>query len=99
MPAPLALYIEYRPKPGCFDAFVERLRAEADDTIRDDGCLRMEVALPQVPDGRVFLIELWRDQTALDAHARKPGHSHAWQEPLLAEKRVAKCVVAHSPSA
>jgi quinol monooxygenase YgiN len=95
---PISIYIEYRPFPDRFDEFMAQLTKESEDTIRDDGCLRMEIAQPTPPDGRVFLIELWRDEAAIKAHAAKPGHSHAWQDGLVAEKRVAKCLVDYSPA-
>lgn len=94
---PIGIYIEYRPYPGHFDQFMSLLRQESEETMADDGCLRMEIALPEPPDGRIFLIELWRDEAAIRAHTAKPGHSHAWQEGLVAEKRVARCRVAFSP--
>jgi quinol monooxygenase YgiN len=58
----------------------------------------MEVAVPEKEsDSRVLLIEFWRDRAALNAHAAKPGHSHAWQEPLIEDKRVSVCTVVASP--
>jgi quinol monooxygenase YgiN len=95
----LGIYIEYLPRPGCRDALLDRLREEAEACIRDDdGCLRMEVAMPEKEsDDRVLLIELWRDRAALGAHAANPGHSHAWQEPLVGTKRVSVCTVVSSP--
>lgn len=97
----LGIYIEYMPRDGCRDTLLRRLREEAERCMRgDDGCLRMEVAVPQkAEDQRIFLIELWRDRTALDAHGAKPGHSHAWQEPLVESKRVSVCDVVASPGA
>lgn len=96
---PLGIYIEYQPRPGCRDALLARLREEAESCIRDDdGCLRMEVAVPEkVDDPRVLLIELWRDRAALDAHSAKPGHSHAWQDAFVESKRVSVCTVVASP--
>lgn len=95
---PIGIYIEYRPVLEHFDAFLELLHKEADETIADDGCLRMEIAQPIPPDGRIFLIELWRDEAAIRAHASKPDHSHDWQNGLVAEKRVSRCQVAYSPT-
>jgi len=97
----LGIYIEYMPRAGCRDTLLSRLREEAERCRRDDeGCLRMEVAVPQkVDDQRIFLIELWRDRAALDAHSSKPGHSHAWQESLVESKRVSVCDVLASPGA
>ena len=98
---PLSIYIEYTPRAGSRETLLGRLREEAESCIRDDeGCLRMEVAVPQkADDPRIFLIELWRDRSALDAHSARPGHSHAWQEPLVESKRVSVCDVVASPGA
>jgi quinol monooxygenase YgiN len=88
--AVIALIIEFTVRPGCRSAFMAKLRADAAQTLRDDGCLRMEVIeVPDDPDC-IVLSELWRDQAAIEAHKAKPGHSHAWQEPLIAHKRVVK---------
>jgi quinol monooxygenase YgiN len=44
----LGIYIEYVPRSGCRDALLARLREEAEACIReDDGCFRMEVAVPE----------------------------------------------------
>jgi quinol monooxygenase YgiN len=95
----LGIYIEFTPRPGCRGALLERLREESEACVKgDDGCLRMEVAVPEKSDDeRVLLIELWRDRAAIDAHGAKPGHSHAWQEPLVESKRVSVCTVVASP--
>lgn len=95
----LGIYIEYTPRAGCRSALLERLREEAEACVsEDDGCLRMEVAVPEkASDERVLLIELWRDRAALNAHSAKPGHSHAWQEPLVESKQVSVCTIVASP--
>ena len=95
----IGIYIEFTPRPGCRETLLARLREEAEACIReDDGCLRMEVSVPEKEsDARVLLIELWRDRASITAHAAKPGHSHAWQEPLIEDKRVSVCTVVTSP--
>ncbi|MGD9945562.1 MAG: antibiotic biosynthesis monooxygenase family protein [Burkholderiaceae bacterium] len=95
---PIGIYIEYTPHPHCYDELVRRLREEGETCMREDeGCLRMELATPQKADGRVLLIELWRDRAAIEAHQNKPGHTHAWQDALLQDKRVVVCDVIASP--
>lgn len=89
--AKIAIVIEFEPHPERLTEFLEQVRADARATLADDGCLRMDVLLPRDGSGRVLLSELWRDQAAIDAHRRKPGHSHAWQEPLIRAKRVVVC--------
>ncbi|MCC6532287.1 MAG: antibiotic biosynthesis monooxygenase [Burkholderiales bacterium] len=86
----IAIIVEFEPRPECRAEFLDQLRIDAAETLRDEGCLRMEVLL--VRDGeRVILSELWRDDAAIEAHRGKPGHSHAWQAPLLKSKRVSVC--------
>ncbi len=85
----LAIIIEFEVRPDCHEAFEAKLRTDAAQTLRDDGCFRMEILKPFDSDaGKLVLSELWRDDAALDAHRNKPGHSHAWQAPLLHAKRV-----------
>lgn len=94
---PIGIYIEYTAHPWSYNELLAGLTREAEACIRDDdGCLRMEVAVPVPPDGRIFLIELWRDRVAIDGHRSKSGHSHEWQDPLVASKRVSVCQVIDS---
>ncbi|TDP62058.1 antibiotic biosynthesis monooxygenase family protein [Roseateles toxinivorans] len=91
---PIGVYIEYEAQPGKFDELLQCLRVESETCLREDhGCLRMELSIPQPPDGWVVLSELWQDQQAITAHQDKPGHSHDWQIPLVARKRVRVCTV------
>lgn len=89
--ARLAIIIEFEPRPEHADTFLQRLAQDAEETLRDDGCLRMEVLRSRDGSGRIVLCELWRDQAAIDAHRSKPGHSHDWQIPLIESKRVTIC--------
>lgn len=96
---PIGIYIEYEALPDCFDELLRSLRSESETCMREDeGCLRMELAVPEPPDGRVLLIELWQDRLAIERHQNKPGHSHEWQQALVARKRVTVCHVVASPT-
>jgi len=89
----LSIIIEYRVEPERLAGFLDLLRRNSRDTLADDGCLRMEISIPEGrPVGSVFLTELWRDQAAIDAHRTKPGHDaqHAEIDAMLIEKHVAK---------
>ncbi|MCC7082849.1 MAG: antibiotic biosynthesis monooxygenase [Burkholderiales bacterium] len=88
----IAIIIDFEPHPEKREEFLRQLRHDARVTLRDDGCLRMEVLHPCDGSGRIVLSELWRDEDAIAAHRNRPGHSHAWQEPLLRAKRVLKCL-------
>lgn len=93
----IAILIEFDVKPERRAEFEQALRRDARATLNDAGCLRMEILLPRSGDGaggaRIVLSELWQDQQAIEAHRNKPGHSHAWQEPLINGKRVTVCDV------
>ncbi len=87
-----AILIEFEVKLECHEAFEAKLRADAAETLRDDGCFRMEILKPSGGDegnaGKLVLSELWRDDAAIEAHRNKPGHSHAWQETMIYAKQV-----------
>lgn len=87
----IAIFVEFEPHPEHAREFLQKLRHDAEETLRDDGCLRMEVLCVRNGAGKIVLSELWRDQAAIEAHRTKPGHSHDWQIPLLRSKRVTIC--------
>jgi len=89
----IAILIEFDVKPECRAEFEQALRRDARATLADDGCLRMEVLSPRSGGDRIVLSELWRDQQSIEGHRNKPGHSHAWQEALIKDKRVTVCDV------
>jgi quinol monooxygenase YgiN len=89
--ATLAIIIEFEPHPERRMEFLEKLRSDARQTLRDDGCLRMEILHASDDRNRILLCELWRDRQAIEAHRNKPGHSHAWQDALIRSKRVIVC--------
>jgi len=89
--AQIAIIIEFEPHPARRAEFLEKLRSDAMETLRDDGCLRMEVLHATADSDRILLSELWRDREAIEAHRNKPGHSHAWQDALIRSKRVTVC--------
>jgi len=86
--AQIAIIVEFEPHPQHADAFLRKLIEDAQETLEDDGCLRMEVLQTHDGSGRILLSELWRDQAAIEAHRNKPGHSHDWQVALVKSKRV-----------
>jgi quinol monooxygenase YgiN len=90
----IAILIEFDVKPERRAEFEQLLGRDVRETLGDAGCLRMEILLPRTADNRIVLSELWRDQQSIEAHRNKPGHSHAWQEPLISGKRVTVCDVA-----
>lgn len=89
----IVLIIEYEVAKENRKKFLELMAESAVDTIQDEGCTRMELSQPVTgEDGSYFLTELWRDQSCIDKHRLKPGHSkvHEDIDALLVSKRVSK---------
>ncbi|WP_164742993.1 antibiotic biosynthesis monooxygenase [Mesorhizobium sp. Z1-4] len=89
----VVLIIEYEVAEENRARFMQLMAESCEDTIRDEGCMRMELCQPQSgEDGVYFLTELWRDQSCIEKHRLKPGHSkvHEDIDALLAKKRVSK---------
>jgi quinol monooxygenase YgiN len=86
----LAIIVEFEVRPAYRAEFEAKLLYDAAETLHDDGCRRMEVLQVRGAPNRLVLSELWRDEAAIEVHRARPGHSHshAWQEPLIASKRV-----------
>jgi autoinducer 2-degrading protein len=87
----IAIIIEYQVAAEHRTVFLQALQENCAATLKDDGCLRMEVSLPDGGDGRiVWLSERWRDQAAIDKHRLQPGHDaqHARIDRLVETKRV-----------
>jgi quinol monooxygenase YgiN len=92
----ISIVIEFTVPEENRKLFLERLLENCKDTLNDDGCFRMEVSEPiDGASGTCILTERWRDQAAIDAHRKKPGHDaqHERLDALVTTKRVAKCFV------
>src|SRR6201998_744009 len=66
------IVVEFETKSEHRSQFIDLMRGHAERSRRDDGCLQFDLMLPKDDDKHVFLIEKWRDQEALDAHAKGP---------------------------
>lgn len=86
----IAIIVEYDVKPGCLEEQEMRVRASATKCLQEDGCLRMEVFVPEGQENKLVLSELWRDEAALEVHRNQPGHSedHAHVDELCVGKQV-----------
>jgi (4S)-4-hydroxy-5-phosphonooxypentane-2,3-dione isomerase len=80
------IVVEFEVKPTHRTAFIELMRAHAQRSRGDDGCLQFDVMLPREDDAHVFLVEKWRDQAALDAHARGPMPGETYKDWILGRK-------------
>jgi quinol monooxygenase YgiN len=51
------------------------------------------VLLPQEDQSRVFLVEAWRDQAALEMHSRNPmlARTRETYQPWLVSRKATRC--------
>ena len=69
----IALVVEFNIKAGQRDAFLEIIRGHAAGTKQDEeGCLQFDVLIPENDDNKVMLVEMYRDDAALDIHIAAP---------------------------
>ena len=66
------IVVDFEVKPEHRKEFIELMRGHAERSRRDDGCLQFDLMLPNEDNRHVYLVEKWRDQAALDAHAKGP---------------------------
>ena len=87
----IAIIIEYEVDEADRALFLERLQENSAATLKDDGCLRMEISMPNGGNGRViWLSERWRDAASIEKHRQQPGHDRQHQriDELVKAKRV-----------
>ncbi len=87
----IAIIIEFEVARENSELFLERLKENSAATLKDDGCLRMEISQPGGGDGHIFwLSERWRDAASIEKHRQQPGHDkqHERIDELVVAKRV-----------
>ena len=74
----LRLVITLTAAPGKGAEFAEAFKARCADVMKEPGCEQFEVFRSAVNPDKLVLLELWKDQAALDAH----GKVNATRAPL-----------------
>src|ERR1700732_3537339 len=90
----LMILVEFEVQHEHSNAFVELMKGHARLSRTEDGCQQFDVLLPQNDPSRVFLVEAWRDQAALDVHAKLPRmaqHQETY-EPWLVGRKATRCI-------
>src|ERR1700746_4063019 len=68
----IMIVVEFEVKPEHRNQFIELIKGHAQRSRAEDGCQQFDVLLLQEDQNRVFLVEAWRDQAALDVHSKSP---------------------------
>jgi len=71
------LFVKIRVLPEKMDVFLERIRKHILLVMKEDGCISLEMYRDSEKDNLVYILEVWRDRPAWDAHMVIP-HSIAW---------------------
>ena len=89
----LMIVVEFEVKPEHHSAFVELMKNHARLSRAEDGCQQFDVLSPQNDQNRVLLVEAWRDQAALDVHARLPrmAQNQEIYGPWLVSRKATRC--------
>ena len=67
---PVRLVVTIHAEPGQGAALAEAFRARCAEVMQEPGCEQFEVFRSALDPDKLTLLELWRDQAALDAHAK-----------------------------
>jgi (4S)-4-hydroxy-5-phosphonooxypentane-2,3-dione isomerase len=75
----LALYVSLKVKPDQRDKFLAAAEDDSICSVRDEpGCSRFDVLQDQEDPNHFFFYEVYRDDTAFQAHAQAP-HFARWR--------------------
>ena len=65
----LVVIVEFRLKPGSRDRFIDRVRRQASDSLRNEsGCHVFDICLDPTRENKVLLYEVYTDEAAFEAH-------------------------------
>jgi (4S)-4-hydroxy-5-phosphonooxypentane-2,3-dione isomerase len=90
----LMIVVEFEVKPEHRNSFVDLMKDHARLSRAEDGCQQFDVLLPQNDQNRVLLVEAWRDQAALDVHAKLPrmAQNQETYGPWLLNRKATRCI-------
>ena len=78
----VVLVVELEIEPGEFENFVEIVTKHGANSQKiEEGCLRFEVLKPREAKNKVILVEMYADDSALDAHWNS-DHMAAYREKV-----------------
>jgi quinol monooxygenase YgiN len=90
----IMIVVEFEVRPEHRNQFIELMKGHAQRSRAEDGCQQFDVLLPQEDQVRVFLVEAWRDQAALDVHSKGPmlAKTRETYQPWLVGRRATRCI-------
>ena len=91
----LMIVVEFELKPEHCDDFIKLMKSHAALSRTEDGCQQFDVLQAQGDPNKVFFIESWRDQAALDVHSKVPrmAQNRETYTPWLNGRKATRCNV------
>jgi quinol monooxygenase YgiN len=91
----LMIVVEFELKPQHVADFIKLMKSHAELSRREDGCQQFDVLQAQDDPNKIFFIESWRDQAALDTHSKVPRmeENRAIYTPWLKSRKATRCNV------
>ena len=91
----IMIVVEFELKPQHRDDFIKLMKSHAELSRTEDGCQQFNVLQAQEDSNKIFFIESWRDQLALDVHSKVPRmeQNRAIYSPWLNSRKATRCNV------
>jgi len=91
----IMIVVEFELKPEHRDGFIALMKPHAELSRGEDGCQQFDVLQAQDDPNKIFFVESWRDQAALDVHSRVPrmAQNRAVYESWLVSRKATRCNV------
>ena len=91
----IMIVVEFPLKPEHTQAFIDLMKGHAALSRAEDGCQQFDVLQAHDDPNKVFFVESWRDQAALDVHSKVPrmAENRAIYEPWLVSRKATRCSV------
>jgi quinol monooxygenase YgiN len=91
----IMIVAEFELKPRHTDDFIKLMKNHAELSRAEDGCQQFDVLQARDDPTKIFFVESWRDQMALDVHIKIPRleENRAIYTPWLVSRRGTRCNV------
>ena len=89
----IMIVVEFELKPQHRDDFIKLMKNHAELSRAEDGCHQFDVLQAQEDPNKIFFVESWRDQAALDVHSKVPRmeQNRALCTPWLISRKGTRC--------
>jgi quinol monooxygenase YgiN len=91
----IMIVAEFELKPQHADDFIKLMKSHAELSRAEDGCQQFDVLQARDDPTKIFFVESWRDQAALDEHLKIPRmeQNRATYTSWLVSRKGTRCNV------